>query len=48
MKVDMTTITETEVNQIITSHHEDICPLRREFIMEKLFTRDNSIYIRQK
>jgi biotin operon repressor len=39
---------EKEVNVMIASHHEDFCTLRREFIMEKLFTRDNNIYIRQK
>ena len=40
--------TEQEVNVIIAQHHDDFCTLRREFIMEKLFTRDKGIYIRQK
>ena len=40
--------TEKEVNVLISAHHDDFCTLRREFIMEKLFTRDKGIYIRQK
>ena len=40
--------TEKEVNMLISTHHDDFCTLRREFIMEKLFTRDKGIYIRQK
>lgn len=39
---------EKEVNIMIAVHHDDYCMLRREFIMEKLFTRDKGIYIRQK
>jgi len=35
---------EKEVNEIIKEFHEDFCFIRREFIMEKLFTRENGIY----
>lgn len=37
---------EQEVNNIISTFHNDFCTLRREFIMNKLFTRDNNLYIR--
>ncbi len=40
--------TEKEVNIIISNFHDDFCTLRREFIMNKLFTRENSIYTRIK
>ncbi|PAT01914.1 ArsR family transcriptional regulator [Candidatus Izimaplasma bacterium ZiA1] len=36
--------TENEVNEIILKFHDDYCFIRREFIMEKLFVRDNGIY----
>jgi len=36
--------TEKEVNEIIIPIHDDFCLVRREFIMEKLFTRENGIY----
>lgn len=39
---------EKEVNLIIAKYHEDFCLVRREFIMEKMFTRDNGIYKRLK
>ena len=39
---------EKEVNLIISEFHFDFCTLRREFIMNKMFTRDNGIYIRLK
>lgn len=38
--------TEREVNIIIADFHDDFCTLRREFIMEKLFERQDSIYRR--
>jgi len=37
---------EREVNIIIADFHDDFCTLRREMIMEKMFTRDKGIYIR--
>lgn len=40
--------TEREVNIIIADFHDDFCTLRREFIMEKLFEREDSIYRRIK
>lgn len=40
--------TEKEVNEMILNHHEDFCTLRREFIMEKLFTREKMVYTRKK
>lgn len=39
---------EKEVNNIISEYHEDFCTIRREFIMNKLFIRDNGIYKRIK
>ena len=36
--------TEKEVNEILREFYEDVCTLRREFIMNKLFTRENGIY----
>lgn len=39
---------EKEVNEIIKKHHEDFCTLRREFIIERLFTRENNVYKRVK
>ena len=38
--------TEKEVNLKIANYHDDFCFIRREFIMEKMFTRDNGIYKR--
>ena len=35
---------EVEVNEIILRYHDDYCFVRREFIMEKLFTREDGIY----
>ncbi|QVK19861.1 metalloregulator ArsR/SmtB family transcription factor [Mycoplasmatota bacterium] len=40
--------TEKEVNLIISKFHGDFCTIRREFISEKLFTRENNIYIKVK
>jgi ArsR family transcriptional regulator len=42
------TYTEKEVNLIIADFHDDFATLRREFINEKLMTRENSIYKRVK
>ncbi len=42
------TYTEREVNLILLDFHEDVATLRREFIMEKLMTRDKGIYQRIK
>jgi hypothetical protein len=39
---------EKEVNLMIANYHDDFCFIRREFIMEKMFTRDNGIYKRLK
>ncbi len=39
---------EKQVNLIISEYHNDFCTIRREFIMEKLFTRDNGVYKRVK
>lgn len=39
---------EKEVNEIIKKYHYDFCLVRREFIIEKLFTRDNGIYTKIK
>jgi hypothetical protein len=39
---------EKEVNHIISEYHYDFCTIRREFIMNKLFTRENGIYKRLK
>ena len=36
--------TEKEVNEILREFYEDVCTLRRVFIMNKLFTRENGIY----
>ena len=36
--------TEKEVNEILREFYEDVCTLRREFIMNILFTRENGIY----
>lgn len=38
--------TEKEVNGIIVAFHDDFATLRREFIMEKLMSRENGIYWR--
>ena len=38
--------TEKEVNLIISEYHFDFCTIRREFIMNKMFTRENGIYVR--
>ena len=40
--------TEKEVNLIIADFHDDFCTLRREFIMERMFERENSLYRRIK
>lgn len=40
--------TEKEVNVIIMAYHFDFCTIRREFIMNKMFSRDNGIYKRLK
>lgn len=40
------TYTEKEVNEIISGYHEDFATLRREFINEKLMTREHGIYQR--
>jgi hypothetical protein len=37
---------EKEVNLIIADFHDDFATLRREFINEKLMTRENGIYKR--
>lgn len=39
---------EKEVNHIISEFHEDFCTIRREFIMNGLFSRENGIYKRLK
>ncbi len=39
---------EKEVNNIISDFHFDFCTIRREFIMNKMFTRDKGIYVRIK
>lgn len=39
---------EKEVNLMIANYHDDFCTIRREFIMEKMFERDNGIYTRLK
>jgi len=38
------TYTEKEVNLIIADYHDDFCTIRREFISEGIFERDNGIY----
>jgi len=38
--------TEKEVNLIIADYHDDFATLRREFINERLMTRENGIYKR--
>ena len=40
--------TEKEVNELILQHHEDFCTLRRDFISEKMFVREDGIYKRVK
>ncbi|MEX1377785.1 MAG: metalloregulator ArsR/SmtB family transcription factor [Eubacteriales bacterium] len=37
---------EKEINIIISDFHEDFCTIRREMIMEGMFTRDKGIYRR--
>ncbi len=39
---------EKQVNQIIAEYHFDFCTIRREFIMNRMFERDNGIYVRLK
>lgn len=39
---------EKEVNLIISEFHFDFCTIRREFIMTKIFNRDNGVYVRVK
>lgn len=36
--------TEREVNLIISDFHNDFCTIRRELIVEHLFTRENNVY----
>ena len=36
--------TEKEVNIIISEYHPDFCTIRREFIMNRMFERENGIY----
>lgn len=36
--------TEVEVNRIIGKYNEDFCTIRREFIAEKLMSRESGIY----
>jgi len=38
--------TEKEVNLIIADYHDDFCTIRRDFIAEHLFSRENMIYKR--
>lgn len=40
--------TEREVNIIIADFNDDFCTIRREFISEKIFTRNDGIYQRVK
>ncbi len=40
------TYTEKEVNLIIANFHDDFATLRREFINEKLMSRENGVYWR--
>ena len=37
---------ETEINEIIETHHPDYCTLRREFITNGLMERENGVYRR--
>ncbi len=37
---------EREVNAILKRHHDDVATLRRELVMARLLTRENSIYWR--
>ena len=39
-----TDYSEKEVNKIIEQYNEDFCTIRREFIAEKLMTRDKGVY----
>ena len=39
---------EKEVNMIISDFHFDFCTIRREFIMNQMFVRDNGLYQRIK
>jgi hypothetical protein len=39
---------EKEVNNIISEYHFDFCTIRREFIMNRMFERENGIYTRVK
>lgn len=39
---------EKQVNLIISEFHFDFCTIRREFIMNKMFVRENGIYERLK
>lgn len=39
---------EKEVNHIISTYHEDFCTIRREFIMNRMFSREDGIYIRRR
>ncbi|MFA6315871.1 MAG: DUF2087 domain-containing protein [Elusimicrobiota bacterium] len=38
--------TEAEVNDTLRRFHEDVCTLRREFIINKLMVRKNGLYRR--
>ena len=35
---------EKEVNLMVSEYHYDFCTIRREFIMNKMFVRENGIY----
>lgn len=35
---------ESEVNEVLGNYHEDFCTLRREFIAEKLMSRNKGMY----
>jgi len=38
--------TEAEINDILRRFHDDVCTLRREFIMEKIMVRAKGLYRR--
>lgn len=38
--------TEAEVNEVLRRFHDDVCTLRREFIMEKMMVRSGGKYRR--
>lgn len=39
---------EKEVNKIIGAYHFDFCTIRREFIIERMFSRKDGLYTRMK